>query len=87
MGVPTSDKEDVGHKIPGQGPLKVIEQPNEPIGRLTQARKQPAYLDNYCGLLETVQDLDPNSYSQAIKAQDYSIAMRLRGFCGTSKEQ
>ena len=65
-----SVEEDVGHRIPGQGPLKVIEQPDESIGRPIWARKQPAYLDDCCNLLETMQDLDPNSYSQAIKTQD-----------------
>ena len=48
----------------------MIEQPDQQIGRPIRARKQPAYLDNYCSLLETVQDLVPNSYSQAIKAHD-----------------
>ena len=65
-----SDEEDVGPRVPCQGLLEVIEQPDEPIGRLLRARKQLAYLNDYCSLLETVQDLDPNSYSQVIKAQD-----------------
>ena len=33
-------------------------------------RKQPPYLDDYYSVLETVQDLDLNSYSQVIKAQN-----------------
>ena len=64
------DEDDVGHRIACKGPLEVIEQPDEPIGRQIWARKQPAYLDDCCSLLETVEDLDPNSYSQAIKAQN-----------------
>ena len=47
------DEEDVGHRIPSQGPLQVIEQPDEPIGRPIRARKQLAYLDDYFSLLET----------------------------------
>ena len=53
-----SDEEDVRHRVPGQGPLEVIEQLDEPIGRPILGRKHPAYLDDYCSLLETVQDLD-----------------------------
>lgn len=34
-----SDEEDVGHRILGQGPLEVIGQPNELIGKSIQARK------------------------------------------------
>ena len=71
-----SNEEDLGHRVPGQGPLEVIEQLDEPIGRLIRASKQSAYLDDYCSLLEIMHDLDPNSYSQTIKAQDvqYQLA-------------
>ena len=34
-----SDEEDVGHRIPSWGPLGVIEQPEEPIGRPNRARE------------------------------------------------
>ena len=65
-----SDEEDIGYRIPCQGPLEVIEQPNEPISRPIWVRKQPAYLDDYYSFMKTVQDLDPNSYSQAIRSHD-----------------
>ena len=62
-------KAEFFHRVPDKGSLEVIEQPDEPIGRLIRARKQSAYLDDYCSLLETMHDLDLNSSSQAIKAQ------------------
>ena len=65
-----SDEEDAGHIILGQGPLEVIEQTDDLIGRPIQVRKLLAYLNDYYSLLKTMQDLDPNSYSQVIKAQD-----------------
>ena len=62
-----SDVVDVGNLTPGQGPLDE-EQPE--ICRPVRIRKHPSYLDDYCSLVETVEDLDPVSYSQAINGHD-----------------
>ena len=79
---------DVRNVTPGQGPLdkEQLEQ-STPV----QIRKHPSYLDYYYSLVETVEDLDPTSYSQAINgndAENWMNAMReeieqfIRARCG-----